>query len=42
MKKEGIEQISDDGAIITVITEVLNENKSQIEEYKNGKTNMFD
>ena len=42
MKKEGIEQISDDGAIIAVITEVLDENKSQIEEYKNGKTNMFD
>ncbi len=42
MKVEGIEQISDDGAITTVITEVLEENKKQIEEYKNGKTNMFD
>ncbi len=42
MKKEGIEQISDDGAITSVIIEVLNENTSQIEEYKNGKTNMFD
>lgn len=42
MKSEGIEQISDDGAITSVIIEVLNENKTQIEEYKNGKTNMFD
>lgn len=42
MKKEGIEQISDDGAITSVIIEVLNENAGQIEEYKNGKTNMFD
>lgn len=42
IKKEGIEQISDDGAISSVIKEVLDENESQIEEYKNGKTNMFD
>ena len=37
-----MQQISDDGAIVAVITEVLDENTSQIEEYKNGKTNMFD
>lgn len=42
MKSEGIEQISDDGTITSVIIEVLDENKTQIEEYKNGKTNMFD
>ena len=42
MKSEGIEQISDDGAIIQVVTEVLDENTEQIEQYKNGKTNMFD
>lgn len=42
MKSEGIEQISDDGAITSVIIEVLDENATQIEEYKNGKTNMFD
>lgn len=42
MKSEGIEQISDDSAITSVIIEVLDENKTQIEEYKNGKTNMFD
>lgn len=42
IKSEGIEQISDDGAIIQVVTEVLDENTDQIEQYKNGKTNMFD
>ena len=42
MKEVGMQQISDDGAIISVITEVLSENPNQIEEYKNGKTNMFD
>lgn len=42
MKEEGMEQISDDGALTSIVSEVLNENNSQIEEYKNGKTNMFD
>lgn len=42
MKIEGMQQISDDGAITAVIMEVLDENTEQIEQYKNGKTNMFD
>lgn len=42
MKSEGMQQISDDSALVAVITEVLDENTTQIEEYKNGKTNMFD
>ena len=42
MKDEGMEQISDDSAIKSIIEEVLNENPSQIEAYKNGRTNMFD
>ena len=42
MKDEGMEQISDDGAIKSIIQEVLDENPSQIEQYKAGKTNMFD
>ena len=42
MKDEGMEQISDDGAIKAIIQEVLDENPSQIEQYKAGKTNMFD
>lgn len=42
MKSVGMEQISDDSALSSIILEVLNENEHQIEEYKNGKTNMFD
>ena len=42
MKDEGMEQISDDGALTSVVIEVLDENSDQIEAYKNGKTNMFD
>ena len=42
MKDEGMEQISDDGALTSIVIEVLDENGDQIEEYKNGKTNMFD
>ena len=42
MKKEGMQQISDDTTITSVIIEVLDENKEQITDYKNGKTNMFD
>jgi len=42
MKKEGMQQISDDNELEKIVDEVLNENQSQIEEYKNGKTNMFD
>ena len=42
MKDEGMEQISDDGALTSIVIEVLDENASQIEAYKNGKTNMFD
>lgn len=42
MKDEGMEQISDDSAIKSIVEEVLTENPSQIDAYKNGKTNMFD
>ncbi|MDE6292564.1 MAG: Asp-tRNA(Asn)/Glu-tRNA(Gln) amidotransferase GatCAB subunit B, partial [Bacilli bacterium] len=34
--------ISDDGAIDSVVTDVLAENTEHFEQYKNGKTNMFD
>jgi aspartyl-tRNA(Asn)/glutamyl-tRNA(Gln) amidotransferase subunit B len=42
MSSVGMQQISDDGLLVSTINEVLEENKNQIEEYKNGKTNMFD
>lgn len=42
MKELGMEQISDENALLSVVTEVLEENPSQIEQFKAGKTNMFD
>lgn len=35
-------QISDKGELETIITKILEENQSQVEEYKNGKDNLFD
>lgn len=35
-------QISDEGELEAIIKEILSKNEQQIEEYKNGKTNLFD
>lgn len=35
-------QISDKEELVTIIENILNNNLKQIEEYKNGKTNLFD
>ena len=35
-------QITDRGEIESIIDNILSNNKSQIEQYKNGKTNLFD
>ena len=37
--KLGIVQMSDEGAILDLVTQVLNENPQSIEDYKNGKDN---
>ena len=42
MKKLGMEQVSDSGELTRIIIEILDNNAVQIEQYKNGKTNMFD
>lgn len=42
MKDEGMEQLSNDDEIKSIVKEVLDENKEQIDAYHNGKTNMFD
>ena len=42
MKKLGMEQVSDSGELTRIITEILENNTQQIEQYKNGRTNMFD
>ena len=35
-------QISDANVLEEIINNILNNNQSQVEEYKNGKTNLFD
>ena len=35
-------QITDETALQKIITNILNNNQTQIEQYKNGKTNLFD
>lgn len=37
----GLEQVNDDGAILTVIDEVLKNNADKVEEYKSGKDKLF-
>jgi len=37
----GLAQVSDDGAILKLIDEVLEENKSKVEEYRGGKEKLF-
>lgn len=41
IEKLGLKQVSDDGAIIAIIDEVLNANPEKIAEYKSGKDKMF-
>jgi len=37
-----MEQVSDSGELTRIVCEILDNNTAQIEQYKNGKTNMFD
>lgn len=39
-KDKGLKQITDEGEILKIVNEVLEENPNIIEQYKNGKTNM--
>ena len=41
IEKLGIKQVSDDGAIIAIIDEILSNNSDKVEEYKNGKDKLF-
>ncbi|MDY0321614.1 MAG: Asp-tRNA(Asn)/Glu-tRNA(Gln) amidotransferase subunit GatB [Arcobacteraceae bacterium] len=41
IEKLGLKQVSDDGAIIAIIDEVLNANQDKVAEYKSGKDKMF-
>ena len=39
--KLGLKQVSDDGAILSIIDEVLANNSDKVQEYKNGKDKLF-
>jgi aspartyl-tRNA(Asn)/glutamyl-tRNA(Gln) amidotransferase subunit B len=41
IEKLGLKQISDDGAIIAIIDEILSNNQDKVEQYKNGKEKLF-
>ena len=39
--KLGLKQVSDDGALLAIIDEILNANQDKVAEYKSGKDKMF-
>jgi aspartyl-tRNA(Asn)/glutamyl-tRNA(Gln) amidotransferase subunit B len=39
--KLGLKQVSDDGAILTMIDEILEKNQDKVEQYKAGKDKLF-
>ena len=41
MKREGLEQISDEGALGKIIDEVIAANPKQVEQYRGGKTQVI-
>ena len=41
IEKLGLKQVNDDGAIISIIDEVLNKNQDKVEQYRNGKEKLF-
>lgn len=41
IQKLGLKQVSDDGAIETIIDQILNANADKVAEYKAGKDKMF-
>ncbi len=41
IEKLGLKQVSDDGAILTIIDEILTANEDKVAQYKNGKDKLF-
>ena len=41
IEKQGLKQITDTGAIETLIDKVLENNKDKVDEYKSGKEKLF-
>ncbi len=42
LKSSDMSQITDENEIKTIVEKVIENNQKQVEEYKNGKTNLFD
>jgi aspartyl-tRNA(Asn)/glutamyl-tRNA(Gln) amidotransferase subunit B len=41
IERLGLKQVSDDGAILAIIDEILNANQDKVAEYKSGKEKLF-
>ncbi len=41
MKEEGLEQMDNEGELENIIKEILSKNEAQVEQYKQGKTNVL-
>ena len=41
INKLGLKQVSDDGAILKIIDDILNANTHKVEQYKAGKDKLF-
>jgi len=41
IEKLGLKQVSDDGAILKIIDEILSANPEKVEQYKSGKDKLF-
>ena len=41
IEEKGMKQMSDDSALLEIITKILDNSPKQIEDYKNGKTNLI-
>ena len=41
IEKLGLKQVSDDGAILAIIDDILSKNQDKVEEYKSGKEKIF-
>jgi len=41
IEKLGLKQVSDDGAILAIIDDILSKNQDKVEEYKGGKEKIF-
>lgn len=41
IEKLGLKQVSDDGAILAIIDEILSNNQDKVEQYKSGKDKLF-